>query len=85
MERAGRWRPAYRLTSNLGSVTYPALAPDGKLLAFVGREEGAPEVYVAQSRGQRPPLDLFGLLVPGGGVEPGGDARDFSSTYKRVI
>ena len=42
---------AYRLTSNLGAVTYPALSPDGTQLAFVGREEGAPEVYVMPAEG----------------------------------
>ncbi len=42
---------AHRLTSNLGAVTYPALSPDGTQLAFVGREEGAPEVYVMPAEG----------------------------------
>ena len=42
---------ARRVTSNLGEVNYPALSPDGEWLAFVGRDEGRPEVY----------------LMPGGG------------------
>jgi tricorn protease len=42
---------ARRLTSNLGEVTYPMLSPDGELLAFVGREEGAAEVYVMPAQG----------------------------------
>ena len=42
---------ARRLTSNLGEVTYPMLSPDGELLAFVGREEGAAEVYVMPATG----------------------------------
>jgi tricorn protease len=42
---------ARRLTSNLGSVTSPMLSNDGKQLAFVGREEGGPEVYVMPAEG----------------------------------
>ncbi len=42
---------ARRLTSNLGAVTYPMFSPDGSRLAFVGREEGNPEVYVMPAQG----------------------------------
>lgn len=42
---------ARRLTSNLGEVNYPALSPDGQWLAFVGREEGMPEVYLMPAAG----------------------------------
>lgn len=42
---------ARRLTSNLGEVTYPMLSPNGEWLAFVGREEGAAEVYVMPAQG----------------------------------
>ncbi|MBK8797160.1 MAG: PD40 domain-containing protein [Anaerolineales bacterium] len=42
---------ARRLTSNLGQVNYPALSPDGEWLAFVGREEGMPEVYLMSAAG----------------------------------
>ena len=42
---------ARRLTSNLGQVNYPALSPDGEWLAFVGREEGMPEVYLMPAAG----------------------------------
>jgi tricorn protease len=42
---------ARRLTSNLGDVSYPMLSPDGTQLAFVGKEEGAAEVYVMRAEG----------------------------------
>lgn len=42
---------ARRLTSNLGAVTFPLLSPDGRWLAFVGREEGNTEVYVMAAEG----------------------------------
>jgi len=40
-----------RLTSNLGIVNYPRLSPNGKWLAFCGREEGQPDVYVMPAEG----------------------------------
>ena len=45
---------ARRLTSNLGSITFPMLSPDGEWLAFVGREEGTAEVYVMPAVGVVP-------------------------------
>lgn len=40
-----------RLTANLGEITYPALSPDGKFLAFTSQEEGPTEVYVMDAVG----------------------------------
>ncbi len=42
---------ARRLTSNLGEVSHPFLSPDGKYVAFVGREEGHPEIYCMDAQG----------------------------------
>jgi tricorn protease len=42
---------ARRLTSGLGAALVPALSPDGKWLAFSGRDEGNAEVYVMPAEG----------------------------------
>lgn len=42
---------ARRLTSNSGEVTNPYFSPDGKHIAFSGKEEGEKDVYVIPSEG----------------------------------
>jgi len=42
---------ARRLTANLGAIAFPVLSPDGKQVAFTGREEGSAEVYVMDADG----------------------------------
>jgi tricorn protease len=45
---------ATRLTSNLGAVSFPLLSPDGKWIAFSGREEGITEICVMPAGGGLP-------------------------------
>lgn len=42
---------ARRLTSNSGEVTNPCYSPDGKYIAFTGKEEGENDVYIIPSEG----------------------------------
>ena len=42
---------ARRLTAGLGEVGYPSISPDGRWLAYVGRDEQHPEVYRMPSEG----------------------------------
>jgi tricorn protease len=45
---------ARRLTAGPGPVTLPRLSPDGTTVAYVCRDEGAPEVYTIPAQGGRP-------------------------------
>ncbi len=42
---------ARRITTTEGECTLPRLSPDGSRVAFVGRDEGTPELYVMPSEG----------------------------------
>ena len=42
---------AIRLTNNIGQISSPSFSPDGKWIAYVGREDGNTEVYIMPSSG----------------------------------
>jgi hypothetical protein len=42
---------AHRLTAGLGEPSFPALSSDGQWLAYVGRDEQHPEVYLMRAAG----------------------------------
>jgi tricorn protease len=45
---------ARRLTTAAGECSLPRLSPDGTRIAYVGRDEGHPELYVVDAEGGRP-------------------------------
>ncbi len=75
---------ARRLTSNLGEVNYPVLSPDGEWLAFVGREEGRPEVYLMPAGGgSAHRLTYLSSSCQVLGWTPDAQAVVFASAYKQ--
>jgi len=43
--------PARRLSASPGEILRPCLSPDGKWIAFTGRDEGQPEIWVMPAEG----------------------------------
>ncbi len=78
---------ARRLTGGTGEASYPRLSPDGKHIAFVGRDEGNPEVYVVPSGGgEATRLTFVGAeqcIVSG--WTPDGAEIIFSSDFKSAF
>lgn len=71
---------ARRLTSNPGQMARPALSPDGAWVAFTGRDEGHPEVYVmSSSGGPARRLTYLGATTNVVGWTPDGEAVIFAS------
>lgn len=71
---------ARRLTSNLGQASLPAFSPDGALLAFTGRDEGNPEVYVMPAvGGPARRLTYLGATTNVVGWHPDGQSIIFTS------
>ena len=77
---------ARRLTANLGTISHPFFSPDGRLIAFTGREEGHNEVYVMASEGgpvKR--LTYLGVSSSVIGWTPDGKHILFSSDHQQPI
>ncbi len=77
---------ARRLTANLGTISHPFFSPDGKTLAFTGREEGHNEVYVMPAEGgpvKR--VTYLGVSSTVIGWTPDGGKILFSSDYRQAI
>ena len=65
---------ARRLTAGLAEASTPALSPDGRWLAFVGRDEQHPEVYAMPADGgQARRLTWLGTDVQVRGWTPAGE------------
>ncbi len=64
---------ADRLTSGVAEASGPRVSPDGTRLAFVGKDEGAPDVYVmASTGGSARRLTHLGGLMAVAGFDPDG-------------
>ncbi len=72
-----------RLTSNLGTVSSPRLSPDGRWLAFCGREEGQPDVYVMPAEGgEMQRLTYLGTVARIAAWTPDSQSVLFLSTHR---
>lgn len=71
---------ARRLTASLGAVSTPRFSPNGKWIAFSGREEGAWEVYVMPAGGgEAERLTYQGATAQVNGWTPDSKAIRYSS------
>ncbi len=73
---------ARRLTSGLGEARNPVFSPDGSKIAYVGSEEGSPEVFVMDSRGgPGRQLTYFGTNVSVTGWTADGESVVFRTNH----
>jgi tricorn protease len=82
---------ARRLTGGTGEASYPRFSPDGKRIAFVGRDEGNPEVYVVPSGGGEATRTTFvgaEQCIVSGWTPDGAEiifASDFKSPFMKEV
>ena len=77
---------ARRLTANLGAISSPYFSPDGKLIAYTGRDEGHSEVYCMDAEGgPATRLTYLGVSTNVIGWTPDGASILFSSDHEQPV
>jgi len=75
---------ARRLTANPGQIYFPSFSPDGRWIAFTGRDDGPTEVYVIEADGgPARRLTWLGASCQVAGWRPGGREILFASDWRQ--
>lgn len=75
---------ARRLTANPGTISFPNFSPDGSKIAFTGRDDGPPEVYVMDALGGAPRrLSWLGQMSQVVGWNRAGTSVLFTSDWRQ--